>query len=725
MNSGLIIPVLKKLATQIAHRAGLDDLEDPFSQVIELDDNAEHFLSLATEKAHKIDLGFLINRFKPNDFIKSITSMEYPVLSFVRLNSKTMPVVFDYTKREGFEAYVFEDKVGYMVIEKDIEELFNSLILDQRGNCLVAIPVSIVPQVSKFVDGQPQPLTPVKRLFRVLSGETKEITLIYFYAVLITLISLVLPLGVQSIIELVSGGVVVNSIVLLISFVIVSIVVSGFLQVMQFGIVEVLQRRVFVKAAIEFSVRIPRFKAESILDIFPPEIINRFFDVLSLQKGLPKLLMDLTASVFQIFFGVLLLSFYHPFFVFFGIFLILTLSAIIYFTSPPALKAALIESKYKYKAVHWLEEIARTVFTFKLAGHTNLPMQKMNTFINSYLYYRKKSFQILVTQYTSVIAFKTLVTGGLLIIGSYLVVDRQINLGQFVATEIVIILIISAVEKLMVTISTVYDVLTAVEKIAQVTDIEVERQGGVYMPSNGSQGMEIKATNLSYTYPGSTDPVLKNINLVIRPKESICITGYGGSGKHTFIKLLSGILSSYEGSLTMDNISLRDVNLASLRDIVAYNGEATDLFEGTILENLTVGNEHVTYKDAIWALEAVGLYDMVNGFADGLNTTLVASGMDFSTSVATRLVLARSIAERPKLLIMNDIFNNLEKDLKLKLISFLLDQQHPWNFICVSNDPLLMASCDRVVVFKDGEIVGEGPYIKLVQEKNPYINEIL
>ncbi len=725
MNSALLVPIIKRLATQIDHKASLEKLEDPFAQVIQLGNNLDEFLSLATEKAQMVELGFLINRFKANDFINSIMDMEYPVLGFVNFGSKVSPVVFDYTKREGFEAYVFEDSVGYMVMGKDIEELFAKLVLDQRGNCIMAIPVPIISQVSKFVDGKPEKLTPVKRLFRLLSGETKEIVLIYFYAVLITLISLVLPLGIQSVIELVSGGVVVNSIVLLIVFVIVSIIISGYLQIMQFSIVEVLQRRVFVKAAIEFSVKVPRFRTESILDIFPPEIINRFFDVLSVQKGLPKLLMDLTAAVFQIFFGVLLLSFYHPFFVFFGIFLITTLTTIIYLTSPPALKAALIESKYKYKAVHWLEEIARTVFTFKLAGHTNLPIQKMNTFINSYLYYRKKSFQILIAQYSSVVAFKTLVTGGLLIIGSYLVVERQITLGQFVATEIVIILIIGSVEKLMLTISTVYDVLTAVEKIAQATDIELEKQGGISIPSNQSQGMEIKATNLSYTYPGSSEPALKNINLTIAPKETVCITGYGGSGKKTFVKLLSGILVDYQGSLTLDNISLRDVNLTSLRDVVANNGEATDLFEGTILENITVGNQHVTYQDAIWALQSVGLYEMVNSLPDGLNTTLIAGGMDFSNSVATRLVLARSIAERPKLLIMNDIFHSLEKNLKLQLISFLLDRQHPWDFICVSNDPLLMASCDRVIVFKEGEIVADGTYINLIQEQNPYINEII
>ncbi len=725
MNSTLALPILKRLTEQISHPGSLKAAEDPFAQSIDFGNNIQAFIDYLTEKAHAANLGVLVNNYKPGEFENILIKIEYPALSFVRMGQKVVPVVFDYTKSEGFEAYVFEDKRGYMVIENDIRELLDHLELDSKGYCTMVIPLSINPLVSKISDGKIEPLTPAKRLIRLLAGESKEIFLVYFYSVLVTLISLVLPLGIQSIIELVSGGVMVNTIYLLMAFVIVSIIVSGVLQIMQFSIVEVLQRRIFVRSAIEFAIKIPRFKTESILDVFPPELINRFFDVLTLQKSLPKLLIDMSSAVFQILFGALLLALYHPFFVFFGIFLFTTLGAIFYFTGQPALKAYLIESKYKYKAVHWLEEVARTLFTFKLAGHTNLPLQKMNSYVSNYLLYRKKSFQILVAQYGSLIGFKALVTSGLLIIGSFLVIDRQITLGQFVATEIVIILILTAVEKLVLTMSTIYDVLTAVEKIAQVTDIETEATGGIEMSGQGVKGAKIVAKNLYYTYPGANHPALSDINLTIEAGESVCITGYGGSGKRTFVKLLSGILTNYEGSLVINDISLRDVSLTSLRDFVANNGNATDLFEGTILENLTVGNSHVTYADVVWALQAVDLFDMVNSLPNGLNTELVASGMDFSHSVATRLVLARSIAERPKLLIMNDIFHNLEKDLKLKIISFLLDRKNGWTFICVSNDPLMMASCDRVVVFKNGTIVGQGAYIRLVQEQNPYINEIL
>ena len=155
------------------------------------------------------------------------------------------------------------------------------------------------------------------------------------------LISLTLPLGIQATVSLVSGGVVFSSIYLLIALVIIGVLATGGLQVMQITLVEYLQRRVFTKAAFEFAFRVPRIKAEALLNYYPPELMNRFFDVLTIQKGLPKLLIDLSSGIIQILFGLILLSFYHPFFVFFSLILIGMLSLIFYTTGPKGLQSSI------------------------------------------------------------------------------------------------------------------------------------------------------------------------------------------------------------------------------------------------------------------------------------------------------------------------------------------------------------------------------------------------
>lgn len=321
-------------------------------------------------------------------------------------------------------------------------------------------------------------------MLRLLHAERSQINYILFYALLMGLLSLVLPLGIQSTIELISGGMFFSSIYVLITIIIIGVLMGGILQIMQITLVEHLQRRIFTKASLEFAYRIPRLKAESIISNYAPELINRFFDIITIQKGLPKLLIDLTSGLVQIFFGLILLSLYHPFFVFFSIGLITFLFVIFYFTGPRGLRSSIEESKYKYKVVHWLEELARALHSFKLAGSTDLPIKKTDQNVNNYLKYRKIHFQVLITQYSFILLFKTLVIGGLLIVGAILVVERQITLGQFVASEVVIILILNSIEKIIMYMDVIYDLLTAVDKVSNVTDLPLERIGGLDMPKN-------------------------------------------------------------------------------------------------------------------------------------------------------------------------------------------------------------------------------------------------
>src|SRR5690606_14189919 len=161
--------------------------------------------------------------------------------------------------------------------------------------------------------------TPLQRFFKLLQADKREIYLVYAYAAFNGIVNLSLPLGIQAIIGFIMGGMVSFSWILLVFLVIVGIAVTGGLQVMQMYLVEILQQRVFTRAALEFAFRIPRFKLESLRNRYAPEIINRFFDTISVQKGLGKVLIEFSTSALQVVFGLILLSFYHPFFVFFGL----------------------------------------------------------------------------------------------------------------------------------------------------------------------------------------------------------------------------------------------------------------------------------------------------------------------------------------------------------------------------------------------------------------------
>ena len=450
---------------------------------------------------------------------------------------------------------------------------------------------------------------------------------------------------------------------------------------------------------------------EAVLHLHFPELMNRFFDVLTIQKGLPKLLIDLSTGVIQILFGLLLLSFYHPFFVFFGLFLMIILFLIFYTTGPKGLQSSIIESKYKYKAVYWLEELARALYSFKLSGSTDLPIKKTDYFVNNYLKNRRKHFRVLISQYSYVLLFKAIVTAGLLIIGTILVVQREITLGQFVASEVIIILILASVEKIIMYMDVVYDMLTAVDKISHVTDLPLEKSGGIDIPTNADipyQGFTIITKNLTYKYPGTSQPSIKNIDLTIPSGQRICISGVGGSGKNTLTNTIAGMYTQFDGSVTYNKYSLRDLDRVHLRDRIGKNVSAEDIFEGTILENILVGKPFAEEMAAIEALEMVSLMDKINALPEGLNTPILSSGKGFSQTFIQKLILARCLAKKPNVLILNDMFGAFSKNERLQLIQTLTEPSHPWTLLLVSNDPLIMAACDRTVYLSRGEILVDG-----------------
>ena len=551
---------------------------------------------------------------------------------------------------------------------------------------------------------------PLRRFFRLLQIDRKAIMYIYLYAIFNGLINLTLPLGIQAIIGLTLADELSTSWIILIFVVTIGTAVAGFMQIMQISITEMIQQKVFTRAAFEFSYRLPRIRMEALHRYYPPELVNRFFDVMNVQKGLPKLLIDLSTAILQIFFGLILLSFYNSAFVFFGLALLLILFLIFRFTGPTGLKTSLEESNYKYEVAYWLEEIGRTLSTFKLAGKTNIALDNTNTLTNKYLKARKAHFRVLLFQFGNIVAFKTVVTAGLLVLGSFLLIERQINLGQFVASEIIILLIISSVEKLILNMETIYDVLTGLEKIGKVTDMPLEKPEGLdFSTVPVAKGMSVELRNVSFTFPGETLPVLNDINLKLQEKEKICIAGESGSGKTLLLSLIAGIYERFDGALIYNNLPFNNYDIVSLRSYIGDILSQKTLFRGTILENITMGREGLDLNDVQWALDNVGLTEYINYLHDGLNTMLAPEGRQLPRSVVRRLIMAKAIVKRPRLMVMDDIAPTNRQDIREDIFQFLC-MEECWTLVGATNDPAFASRCDRMLIMSQGTIIDEGDY---------------
>lgn len=717
LNTDQILRILNESALLLRHDVNMADLRGrELSNRNYAASEAEEWIRDLIETGNNVRVLFLEYQLEKAELIRFTRELDFPLL-FLRSEGNTVIPQILVTRDRGSEVYSFFERDNEVVKMTASDAL--SWLPDGAQVKFYAITAydHLVSEPSLDESGEHKHLSPPARLFKLLGAERKEILYILFYAIVVGLLSLVLPLGISTTVELVSGGVFFSSIYLLIGLIIFGVLVGGILQIIQISMVENLQRRIFTKAAYEFAYRMPRVRSEALHGQYAPEIVNRFFDVIIIQKGLPKLLIDLSAATLQIFFGLVLISLYHPFFVFFGITLVGVLILIFMLTGPKGMMSSIQESKYKYKVVYWLQELGRAINSFKVIGNTNLPIRKTDANVNNYLKYRKSHFSVLITQYSYILFFKTGVTAALLIMGTILVVDRQITLGQFVAAEVIIILILASVERIITYMDVIYDMLTAVDKIGHVTDLSLERSGGVDLPASIlTKPLAVEIKNLKYKYPGANDYMLKGVSLSVQSGDHVCISGPGSAGKSTLTQVVAGLQNQFEGIVTIGGFSIRDLDLTNLRDKISKNISAEDLFDGTLLENITVGKIGTTVKDAIDALERVELTDWVNQLPEGLNTPIISGGKGLPSSVTQRLILARCIAERPRLVVLQDFFFGMQRSDKQKLIAMLVDKENPWTLLSVSNDPLIMEACDRIVVLDQGKVRAEGTFRELMDK---------
>jgi len=539
-----------------------------------------------------------------------------------------------------------------------------------------------------------------RSMLSLLKPDRKDISAIYFYAILAGLVQLSLPLGIQSIINFVLAGTISTSIVVLIVLVVGGTLLGGLLQVRQLQLIEKLKQKIFVRYSLEFADRIPQLNVEKLDKYHLPELINRFFEVPSFQKGIEKILLDLPTAVIQMALGLLLLSFYHPVFIAFGAILILAIILIIRFTVQPGFSAALEASDYKYKVAAWLQELARMIKSFKYTRNCDIQIQKTDELATGYLEARTSYFKILLTQAWSLIGFKTLITAGMLIVGATLLVDQEINIGQFIAADLVIITIIGSVEKMLVSLDAFYEMFTSVEKMNTIIGAEKETEGTAVL-SNDSEGMKIEFDKVNFAYPdGNT--ILHNITFSIEPGQIALLTGSSGSGKSSLFRLLTGAFKSFDGQILIDGLPISNFRLSSLRQQTGVLLNQQDIFRGTLMENVTMGDPSISISEIMGVAEYTGLIPFIQSQSQGFDTLLDPLGKRLSQSIRQRILLTRSLLGKSRLLLLEEPFLQLSVDEKKLLLQYIKTKRKSTAIIIakVQDNSLF----DVVLTLEDGRL---------------------
>lgn len=547
-------------------------------------------------------------------------------------------------------------------------------------------------------------MKPIERFKNLIKADKKDIYQLFIYSIIGGLISLSIPLGVQAIINFIQAGKISTSWIVLVIIVVTGVAFVGILKIMQFRITENLQQKIFVRSSFEFAYRFPKIKFEQLYNFSPPELANRFFDTITVQKGFSKLILEVSTATLQIVFGILLLSLYHSFFIFFGIILLLLLYLIFKINFDSGLKTSLKESKYKYKVAHWLQEIARNNLSFKNGKLFDFSLHKNDYLANEYLQYREKHFKVLRRQFIQLTGFKVLISAGLLIIGGMLVLNQQMNIGQFVAAEIVIITIVAAVEKLFYGLELFYDVITSLEKLGTVVDLELENEKEINNYSLNDKEINLSTEQLTFQFPEADLPAIKDVSISIKAGDRILIQGENGSGKTTLIRLLSRLIEPSAGTIFINNTNYKKFSFEEYRSKIGVITLNDSTFEGTIYENITCSCPTVTMNKVNEVLEKLELTNLIKSLPLGLETPLLSEGKQVNSSAVQKILLARVLITKPKVLFLEEPVDKLDKQTAGKVIDMLTDASSPWTLVVVSKSKYWKEKCNKIITLEKGKI---------------------
>jgi ABC-type bacteriocin/lantibiotic exporter with double-glycine peptidase domain len=540
----------------------------------------------------------------------------------------------------------------------------------------------------------------LRKLLKLILLDKSEVTAIYFYAILSGLVQLSLPVGVQAIIGFVMGATMVTSIYVLIFLVVLGVLMVGVMKINQMRIIEKIQQNIFTRYAFAFAEKIPRLDLQEMDKYYLPEKVNCFFDTLNVQKALSKILLHIPTATIQILFGLLLLSFYHPIFIAFGVILIVILYSILKLTSSRGLSSSLEESSHKYAVVAWLEEMAKVIKSFKFSQGTHYNLQKTDDHLVKYIEARTSHFKVLLFQYKTLVFFKVMITAAMLLVGTTLLINQQLNIGEFIAAEIVILSVINAVEKLITNLDSAYDVLTGLEKLSGITESPSESDGNLDL--NSTAGIDIQLSNVQFAYQKNT-PVLSGLNIHIPAKSLIAVTGKEQSGKSSLLKLLSGSYRHFDGSILYNFIPLQNYRLQSVREATGILLNLQEVFAGTVFENITLGKKDISAEEIMTLAQEIGMQPFVSSLPQGFDTKIDTAGKKLSTTSVKKILLLRALIHRPALLLLEEPWSGLEEETKDLIIRFLIRRADTDTVIVATNDETFINKCNVVIEMNGGK----------------------
>jgi ABC-type bacteriocin/lantibiotic exporter with double-glycine peptidase domain len=582
-----------------------------------------------------------------------------------------------------------DDRPVRIVSPRKIERLLRKDGFEGTLRCVVVESSATFSESFVAQEGEKKPL---QRLLSLLRAESSDVWVIVIFALVSGLLTMTTPLAVEALVNTVAFGRFLQPVIVLSLMLLTFLIFQAALKAIQTVVVEIIQRRLFARVAAELSFRLPRTRVEALDGKYAPELVNRFFDIVIVQKISAQLLLDGITLVLTVAVGMTVLAFYHPYLLAFDIVLILAILLTMFVLGHGAVKTSIKESKTKYAMAAWLEDLARCRTTFRYDGAAEFAMERSDQLIYNYLMARKKHFKVLIRQIIFMLLLQALASTALLAIGGWLVISGQLSLGQLVAAELIVAVVVGSFAKLGKHIESFYDLMASIDKIGSLFDLPIERTDGLLTTGSGT-GIVIK--DVRYSLPDGRE-ILNNVSLTIHAGQKVAISGTSGCGKSLLLDMLFGMREPASGLITVNGIDPRDVRPDVLRRHVALARDV-EVFEGTIAENVHLERPDISIRDVRAALELVELLQLVQHHPQGLDTPLNSAGAPLTTSQLRRLMVARAIAGAPEIVLLDEILDSLSDTDASRILQRIAAAERPWTIVLVTNREKLKSLMDSVI----------------------------
>lgn len=266
------------------------------------------------------------------------------------------------------------------------------------------------------------------------------------------------------------------------------------------------------------------------------------------------------------------------------------------------------------------------------------------------------------------------------------------------------------------TMSSGFEALNSVSEIMNANEVEMNI-GKKNVPSIKGA---ITFNDVWYTYPGMQSPVIKGLNLDVKPGECVAFVGSSGSGKSTIMNLIIGFLIPNQGDMLVDGKSIKDINLSNYRHFISVVPQNSILFAGTIRENITYGMAKYSEEDLQRVVEMANLKELIDSLPDGLNTVIGEHGDKLSGGQKQRVTIARALIRNPRIIILDEATSALDNVSEYHVQKAISSAIKDRTTFIVAHRLSTIRNADRIVVMEDGVAVETGTYDELMAKKGRF-----